>query len=183
MVGRVVAEVEALPHAPEVLIDVLRADVQYERVRVGVEQPAVRPVILRVVVGAEVAVEELIHMNLAEVQDGDPDGYRLVQFDDRLVLLHPHQVLADLVLPLVGGVGDDLLHALVRRDELEVDVVLHVLHGLAIGRVVRQLEEVLLEVRLGRLPLLGVEVDVGLEPPCLKRMQRLMDSTCRPIRK
>ncbi len=106
-------------------------------------------------------------MHLTEVQDGYPYGYGLVELDDRLVPLRPHQMFANLVLPLVGGVGYHLLHSCLRGHQLEVHVVLHALHGLAVRGVVHQHEKILLEVRLSLLPLARVEVYVGLEPSAL----------------
>ena len=58
-------------------------------------------------------------------------------------------------------------------------------HGLAEARITHQLEEVLLEIVLGLLALLGVGGDVAFHPPALRegddRVNLLDDETVVPV--
>ena len=60
-------------------------------------------------------------------------------------------------------------------DKLHIDAVSEVLHRLAEDRVVHELEEVLLEIRCGPLPELGVQGNVRLHPRPLLELEDFLD--------
>ena len=139
---------------------------------------------------------ELIHVQLTQVEDTHPRVDGLVQEQVLLVLLDGGQVLVVDDVPVVQGrcqlaldrsvvLGRVLAPGAVRGHKADVDSVPQVLHRLPEARVTHQLEEVLLEIVLGLLALLRVEVDVAFHPPALlegdDRVNLLDDETVVPV--
>ena len=82
MVLGVVARVVELEVAPHVFVDILRLDLEKERVRVCVEQLAARAVLV-----LEVPVVELVHQDFGEIEDAHARVDRFVHQDALFVHL------------------------------------------------------------------------------------------------
>ena len=164
VLGIVTRVVKLVPKVFHVLVDVLRLDLKEQRVRVRVEQ-----VHSRAVLQLQMLVVEVVHQGFGKIQDAHACVDWTLEDDFALV--------AKDRCSCKQGACDKLsqLVSLVRPDKLHVDAVSEVLHCLAEDRVFHELEEVLLEIRCGPLPELGVQGNVGLHPRPLLELEDFVD--------
>ena len=154
VLGIVTRVVKLVPKVFHVLVDVLSLDLKEQGVCVCVEQ-----VHSRAVLQLQMLVVEVVHQGFGKIQDAHARVDWTLEEDFALVHLNADQVVAkDRCSCKQGACGKlSQLVSLVRPGKLHVDAVSEVLHCLAEDCVVHELEEVLLEIRCGPLPKLGVQ--------------------------
>ena len=171
MVGLgVVRSVELMKVALHGFVHFEAADLVDEAVRISVHQ-------LRGLTHSalHVLIVEAVYEGLGKIQDTEPYVYRLPDGNLRTTKLNCYQVLPEdgcAVEVVLGYEGLGPIAPLPLAHQLDIHPLALVLHGLAVHRVVEQLEEEFLEVILRILPLLAVQVNVRLQPWLLIEAQR-----------